>query len=102
MGRMAKIAALVVLLGFCAAPALGQIPAPDADDRPGVLLPDPFDDSLSMRGDAKIVGGEPARRNAWPWQVAIYRRAVKNGTPLGAGFLFWLVAVFAFSTRPTS
>jgi secreted trypsin-like serine protease len=76
------------LLGFCAAPALGQTPAPDADDRPGVLLPDPFDDSLSMRGDAKIVGGEPARRNAWPWQVAIYRRAVKNGTPLGAGFLF--------------
>ena len=58
------------------------------DSQPGVLLPDPYDDSPSLRGDAKIVGGEAAPRDAWPWQVAVYRRAMKNGAPLGAGFLF--------------
>jgi secreted trypsin-like serine protease len=85
--------ALALLLGLCAAAplppstALGQELSLD-DSQPGVLLPDPYDDSPSLRGDAKIVGGEAARRNAWPWQVAIYRRAMKNGATLGAGFLF--------------
>ena len=62
--------------------------APTVKSLPGVLLPDRYDDSPSLRGDAKIVGGEAAARNAWPWQVALYRRAMKDGKPLGADFLF--------------
>jgi secreted trypsin-like serine protease len=95
--RGRRTTTLALVLGFCAAAALppstafGQGLALD-DSQPGVLLPDPYDDSPSLRGDAKIVGGEAARRDAWPWQVAVYRLAMKNGLPIKNGsrqeFLF--------------
>jgi secreted trypsin-like serine protease len=69
--------------------ALAQQPSSGTDDsQQAELLPDPYDEGPSLRGDAKIVGGEAASTGAWPWQVAVYRRAMKNGRPLGAGFLF--------------
>jgi secreted trypsin-like serine protease len=58
------------------------------DSQPAELIPDPFNDEPSMRSDSKIVGGEPAVRNAWPWQVAVYRHAVKNGQMLGGSMFF--------------
>ncbi len=89
MSTLLRVMALVFFLSAFASPVAGQQSAPDqVESLPGVLLPDPYDDSPSLRGDAKIVGGEAAARNAWPWQVALYRRAMKDGKPLGANFLF--------------
>src|SRR5262249_55119785 len=69
--------------------AFGQQRSPYIDDSPQAeLLPDPFDESVSLRSDSKIVGGEAAARGAWPWQVAVYRRPMKNGQPVGHSFLF--------------
>jgi hypothetical protein len=86
---------LMLLVGLAAAPALpittafGQQHSSYVEDVPGAeLIPDPFDESASLRSDSKIVGGEAAERGAWAWQVAVYRRASKNGRPLGREFLF--------------
>ena len=88
-GALALLLALALAAAASAVPAFAQQQLSYIDDSPNAqLIPDPYDESVSSRGDSKIVGGEPAARNAWPWQVAVYRRATKNGQPLGQGYLF--------------
>jgi hypothetical protein len=76
---LALLLALATATGLPRA-VLGQQSLSYIDDAPQAeLIPDPYDEGISVRGDSKIVGGAAAARNAWPWQVAIYRSAMKNG-----------------------
>ncbi|MCC6781069.1 MAG: trypsin-like serine protease [Hyphomicrobiales bacterium] len=90
---MLGVLAVGMLIGWrddARAQPRNQTRAPDlAESWQGDLVPDSFLDAPVLRpGDSKIAGGEPARRGAWPWQVAIYRRAMQNGRPAGKGYLF--------------
>jgi secreted trypsin-like serine protease len=85
---LALLLALATATGLPRA-VLGQQSLSYIDDAPQAeLIPDPYDEGISVRGDSKIVGGAAAARNAWPWQVAIYRSAMKNGQPLGRLYMF--------------
>jgi secreted trypsin-like serine protease len=79
---------LIAVAMLSGSPALGQALFPLDESQQGELLPDPYDDAPALRGDSKIVGGETASRGAWPWQVAVYRRVMKNGTSVSKGWLF--------------
>jgi secreted trypsin-like serine protease len=84
----ALLVGICVFAILCGSTALGQSLFPLDDSQQGELLPDRYDDTPSFRGDSKIVGGEAAARGAWPWQVALYRRVMKNGAPVSKGWLF--------------
>jgi hypothetical protein len=79
---------LIAVAMISGSPALGQALFPLDESQQGEFLPDPYDDTPSFRSDSKIVGGETASRGAWLWQVAVYRRVMKNGTPVSKGWLF--------------
>jgi secreted trypsin-like serine protease len=90
--RTATLALLLGALVLAALPfalAFGQQPFALLDDaQDAQLIPDPYDETPSLRSDSKIVGGETAAPSAWPWQVAVYRRVMKNTQPLGREYLF--------------
>src|SRR5262245_50568217 len=80
--------ALVVLAGLPARAQQSVGPA-SLDSWPGELIPDPYDDlPAAAPNAAKIVGGQAAQKDAWPWQVAIYRRTNHPGQPPGKTYLF--------------
>jgi secreted trypsin-like serine protease len=71
---MTKIASIILLLAI----VLSQTGALRAAERGGDATMDPRAAALEAEISTRIVGGERAENNAWPWQVVLYVRDGKN------------------------